>query len=172
LNFIVRFSKQKYTNLKITWKSIQWKPSCSMREDGRTDRRNIYRRTDVTILTVGFRNFANAPKTHIILVCCFNKGFLTTFVKLYFKKIFCHPKQMSHANALCSLTSYEPWTKKYVLPAAGGGWNHICSVHVLSENTGRHKALTNIGADCLPLKSNSSSNLKIYMLLYIREGVL
>lgn len=32
---------------------------------------------------------------------------------------------MSHANTLCSLTSYEPWTKKYVLPAAGGERNRM-----------------------------------------------
>jgi len=28
---------------------------------------------------------------------------------------------MSFANALCSFTSYEPWTKKDSIPAAGRG---------------------------------------------------
>jgi hypothetical protein len=38
---------------KISWNSVQWEPSCSMRTDGRTD---------MTKLIVAFRNFANAPK--------------------------------------------------------------------------------------------------------------
>jgi hypothetical protein len=42
-------------NLKIwiSWKSLQWEPSCSMRTD---------RQLDTTKLIVAFRNFANAPK--------------------------------------------------------------------------------------------------------------
>jgi hypothetical protein len=40
---------------QISWKSVQWEPSCSMRTDGRTD---------MTKLTVAFRNFANAPKNN------------------------------------------------------------------------------------------------------------
>jgi len=36
-----------------------------------------------------------------------------------------HPKQMSHANALCSFTSYELWNNKDVTPAAGGEWNRV-----------------------------------------------
>jgi hypothetical protein len=35
-----------------TW-SVQWEPSCSMQTDGQTD---------MTKLTVVFRNFVNAPK--------------------------------------------------------------------------------------------------------------
>ena len=38
---------------QISWKSVQWEPSCSMRTDGRTD---------MTKLIVAFRNFANAHK--------------------------------------------------------------------------------------------------------------
>ena len=38
---------------QISWKSVQWGPSCSMRTDGSTD---------MTMLTAAFRNFANAPK--------------------------------------------------------------------------------------------------------------
>jgi len=38
---------------QISWKSTQWKPSCSMRTDGRAD---------MTKLIVAFRNFAVAPK--------------------------------------------------------------------------------------------------------------
>jgi hypothetical protein len=50
-NFLDRFSNSlKY---QISLKSLQWEPSCSMRTDGRTD---------MTKLTVAFRNFANAPK--------------------------------------------------------------------------------------------------------------
>ena len=38
---------------KISLKSVNWEPSCSMWVDGRTD---------MTKLTVAFRNFAKAPK--------------------------------------------------------------------------------------------------------------
>ena len=47
LNFLDRFSKNKY---QISWKSVQWEPSCFMRKDGRTDMK----------LIVAFRNFANS----------------------------------------------------------------------------------------------------------------
>ena len=47
---------QKYSNIKISWKSVQLEPSCSMRTDGQTDRQ------DKTKLMVAFRNFANTPK--------------------------------------------------------------------------------------------------------------
>jgi hypothetical protein len=40
---------RKIPKYKISWKSVQWGPSCSMR-------------TDMTKPTVTFRNFANAPK--------------------------------------------------------------------------------------------------------------
>jgi hypothetical protein len=42
-------------NSETQRKSLQWKPSCSMRTDGRTDRH-------MTGLIVGFGNFANAPQ--------------------------------------------------------------------------------------------------------------
>jgi hypothetical protein len=53
--FSTEFIKIKY---EISWKSVQWLPSFSVRMDGRTDRR-----TDMTKLIVAFRNFANVPKT-------------------------------------------------------------------------------------------------------------
>jgi hypothetical protein len=45
---------RKIHKYQISWKSVQWKPTCSMR-------------TDMTEPTVPFRNFANAPKncTHV-----------------------------------------------------------------------------------------------------------
>jgi hypothetical protein len=49
LKFLDGFSK----NPQISWKSVQWKPSRSIRMDGRTD---------MTELTVVFHNFRNAPK--------------------------------------------------------------------------------------------------------------
>ena len=36
----IEFSRrifQKYSNIKKPWKSVQWKPRCSMRTDGQTD---------------------------------------------------------------------------------------------------------------------------------------
>ena len=44
---------RKTLKYQISWKSVQWKPSCSVRTGGRTD---------MTKLIVAFRNFANAPK--------------------------------------------------------------------------------------------------------------
>jgi len=52
---------KKIIKYQIPWKSVQWKPSCSMRTDGQT-----YGQTEMTKLTVAFRNFANAPKTRHI----------------------------------------------------------------------------------------------------------
>jgi len=47
---------------KISYKSVDWEPSCSIRTYGRTDRRtdaHTDRRDEANSL---FRNFANAPK--------------------------------------------------------------------------------------------------------------
>jgi hypothetical protein len=51
-NFLYRFSNKK-PKYKISSKSVQWEPNCSMRTD---------RRTDITKLIFASRNFANAPK--------------------------------------------------------------------------------------------------------------
>ena len=42
----------KIPKYQISWKSVHWGPSCSMRTDGRTD---------TTELIAAFRNFAKAP---------------------------------------------------------------------------------------------------------------
>jgi hypothetical protein len=47
---------RKILKFQISWKSVQWEPSCSLRPD---------RRTDMTKLIVAFRNSANAPKNWI-----------------------------------------------------------------------------------------------------------
>jgi len=53
--FLTHFRKiHKY---QISWKSVQWEPSCSKRTDGRTENW-----TDMTKPIVVFRNFVNAPK--------------------------------------------------------------------------------------------------------------
>ena len=51
---------EKYSDIKITWKSMQWEPSSSV-TDKRTDRRE-------TKLVVGFRNFANASKNVLLVL--------------------------------------------------------------------------------------------------------
>jgi hypothetical protein len=51
-NFILQTARFSI-NTQISWRSFQWEPSCSTRTDGRTD---------MTKLTVAFRNFAKAPK--------------------------------------------------------------------------------------------------------------
>jgi len=43
---------RKIVKFQISWKSLKWEPSCSLRTD----------RTDTTKLIVDFHNFANAPK--------------------------------------------------------------------------------------------------------------
>jgi hypothetical protein len=47
----------KIFRYQISWKSVRWESSCSMRTDGQTERQ-----TGVTKLIVAFRNFANASK--------------------------------------------------------------------------------------------------------------
>jgi hypothetical protein len=44
---------RKILKYQISWKSVQWELSCSMRTD---------RRTDMTKLIVAYWNFANAPE--------------------------------------------------------------------------------------------------------------
>ena len=44
---------QNILKYQISWKFVQWEPSCSMRTDGQTD---------MTKLTVAFHNVAKAPK--------------------------------------------------------------------------------------------------------------
>ena len=53
-NCLKNFQKFKY---QISWKFVQWRPSCSIR----TDRRTVGE-TDMTKLKVPFRNYENAPK--------------------------------------------------------------------------------------------------------------
>ena len=48
---------KKTLKYQISWKPVPWKPNCSMRKEGRTDRW-----TDMTKIIVAFRNFAKAPK--------------------------------------------------------------------------------------------------------------
>ena len=57
-------SWEKSSYIKISWKSFQWEPSCSMRTD---------RRRDMTKLIVAFHNFSKEPKIYTlgttVLVC-------------------------------------------------------------------------------------------------------
>jgi len=64
---------QKILKYQISYKSVQWKMSCSC---GRTDMR-MDRKTDMTKLIVTFYNFANMPKimnnmTYSITLNCNN----------------------------------------------------------------------------------------------------
>jgi hypothetical protein len=52
-NLIFSTDFLKIHKYQISWKSVWWELSCSMRTEGRTDRTN---------LIVAFRNFAYAPK--------------------------------------------------------------------------------------------------------------
>ena len=53
LNVRDRFFLRRIPKNQISWKSVQWQPSCSVRTDGRTD---------MTKLIFALRSFANAPK--------------------------------------------------------------------------------------------------------------
>jgi hypothetical protein len=53
LNFSLFF--RNVLKYEVSWKSVQWKPSCPMRTDGWTDGE-----TDKTKLIVAFHNFTNA----------------------------------------------------------------------------------------------------------------
>jgi hypothetical protein len=55
-SFATYFRKKKL-KYQVSSKSLQWKPSCSMRAERWTDRQ-----TDITKLKVAFRNSAYAPK--------------------------------------------------------------------------------------------------------------
>ena len=55
------FKKKNILKYKISRKSTQWEPSCSMRTDGRTDGR-----TEMAKLIASFQNFTNAPERNNI----------------------------------------------------------------------------------------------------------
>ena len=55
---------RKIDKYQISWKSVQWEPSCSMRIDGETDTRKFM---------VSFHNFAKAPRTGWLFVHFSNK---------------------------------------------------------------------------------------------------
>jgi hypothetical protein len=54
---------RKIFKYEISWKSVQWESSCSMRANGRTD---------VTKLIVALRSFANAPKNEFRRFLCYS----------------------------------------------------------------------------------------------------
>jgi len=53
LNCPFRFKKKKILEYRISWNSVQWESSCSIRTDGQID---------ITKLIVAFCNFAKASK--------------------------------------------------------------------------------------------------------------
>jgi len=59
---------EKMFKYQISWKSVHWEPSCSMR-DRRTDKRTV-----TTEMIVAFRNFAEAPRN------CTGVGAQVTFI--------------------------------------------------------------------------------------------
>ena len=80
---------RKILKHKISRKSVQWEPNCSMQTDGRTEN---------TKLILAFRNFANAPKNctfcpHSAFVCFVFISEQTATFALYDKLIvFLQPR--------------------------------------------------------------------------------
>jgi len=62
----LKFSRQVFEkySYQISWKSVQWESSCSIRTDGRTGRQAGRQRDRPTMLKLifTFRNFVKAPK--------------------------------------------------------------------------------------------------------------
>jgi len=53
-----------------------------------------------------------------------------------FHTIFCHPKQMSYATALCAFTSYEQWTKKEIILVVDENGHNLRESRYLNRRTG------------------------------------
>jgi len=64
LEFYQYIFEKKIFKCKISWKSVQWEPSCSMRTDGRTDRRD-----EANICSSRFCELAH-KKSEVQLTCC------------------------------------------------------------------------------------------------------
>ena len=60
-NWIFSADFRKMVKYKISWNSVQWNPSCSMRTNGRTDKPTDSQK-DMTKLIIAFRSFTNAHK--------------------------------------------------------------------------------------------------------------
>ena len=58
--WIISTDLRKSFKYEISWKSVQWKPSCSMRTDRRTEW------TDMTNLAVPFCSSENTPKSWLL----------------------------------------------------------------------------------------------------------
>ena len=70
----------KIPKYQISWKSVRWDLSCSMQTD---------RRTEVTRLTVAFRDFAKAPNysyspSDIHILCCRNMFVCAADISCFF----------------------------------------------------------------------------------------
>jgi len=64
---------RKIHKYRISWISVKWEPSCSIRTDGRTDRQKEWQ-ADMTKLIVAVRNFANVPKNTPLTVLQLSKS--------------------------------------------------------------------------------------------------
>jgi len=110
--------------------------------DGRIDRENIVRQTDMTKLLSLFANLRTCLQLLLYFSACCNYTYLTNLIKM---RLQCSTKKKkalikefslnlvnvisnnflpSKANILRNcirlMHSYEPWTKKYITPADSG----------------------------------------------------
>ena len=110
LEFCGLFSEKKILKRQISWKSVQWEPSCSVWTDGRT-----YRERDMTKLIIAVRNFANAPKTHfknVYTVCI--------YICIYIYALICG--QRADAKDLNSFCVHVLWTVPWPMERAVQRW--------------------------------------------------
>ena len=123
---------------KISWKSVQWEPSCSMRTD---------ERTDMTKLIVAFGNFANSPKNVAVRV-------LGTVAKTRFTLL----SILSTHNMRRVLRSFDYYKKRDCWPAS------VPSVPGSTSLYFEHISCSCFANPCDCQKSTSSPKLTYFQL--------
>jgi hypothetical protein len=111
---------------KISWKSVQWKPSWYIRKEGRTDLRTD-RQTGMTKPIVAFHNFADPPKNDRRYECVssVHPPNNTVFVRHYRRRA-CHWLRLQPLSY--SWSSQSSWSLSHCSRRMLGlWWDQPCS---------------------------------------------